>query len=83
VPHEVMREHCVRYVGFGQSPAACAEFDFAQHRCDIWYSADFPPQPFIVEHERMHCRGYEHAGEHHLSEAWHRWQAAQESAVRP
>jgi hypothetical protein len=76
VPHSVMRERCVRYVGFGESPAACAEFDFPAGRCDIWYSADFPPQGFIMEHERLHCLGYEHAGEHHLREALERYKAA-------
>jgi hypothetical protein len=77
VAHSAMRDRCTRYVGFGQSPAACAEFDFAASRCDIWYSADFPPQPFIVEHERLHCQGYEHAGEHHLREALERYRASQ------
>ena len=66
VPHHEMRDRCSRYVGFGSAPQACAEFDFDTARCDIWYSADFPPQPFIVEHEREHCQGYEHAGEHHM-----------------
>jgi hypothetical protein len=76
VPHSAMRDHCQRYVGFGQSPAACAEFDFRARRCDIWYSADFPPQEFIIEHERLHCRGYEHIGEHHLREALQRYRTA-------
>jgi hypothetical protein len=76
VPHSAMRDHCERYVGFGQSPAACAEFDFPASRCDIWYSVDFPPQQFIIEHERLHCRGYEHIGEHHLREALSRYRAA-------
>ena len=67
VPHAEMRDRCVKYVAFGESPMACAEFDFDARRCDIWFSADFPPQPFIVEHERKHCLGYEHAGEHEMS----------------
>ena len=66
VPHAEMRDRCAKYVAFGESPMACAEFDFDAHRCDIWYSADFPPQKFIVEHERKHCLGYEHAGEHEM-----------------
>jgi len=76
VPHGSMREHCERYMAFGQSPAACAEFDFRANRCDIWYSADFPPQDFIIEHERQHCRGYEHVGEHRMREALQRYRAA-------
>jgi hypothetical protein len=62
VPHHVMRDRCVRYTGFGMSPEACAEFNLLENRCDIWYSADFPPQRFIVEHERLHCAGYDHYG---------------------
>jgi hypothetical protein len=76
VPHAEMRDRCVKYVAFGESPAACAEFNFEARRCDIWFSADFPPPPFMIEHERKHCLGYEHAGEHHLREALERYKAA-------
>lgn len=62
VPEREMRDRCVRYVGFGMSPQACAEFDFAGNRCDLWFSADFPPPRAIVEHERLHCQGYDHIG---------------------
>ena len=68
VPHQVMRERCAKYVPLLMSPEACAEFDFASGRCDLWFSADFPPPRFIVEHERQHCLGYEHAGESGLRE---------------
>jgi hypothetical protein len=66
VSHREMRDRCMPYVGVGMSPEACAEFQFAQSRCDIWLSADFPPPRFVVEHERQHCLGFEHAGEHDL-----------------
>ena len=62
VAHAEMRSRCARYAGFGMSPLACAEFDLAARECNIWFSADFPPQRFIVEHERLHCAGYDHAG---------------------
>ena len=62
VPHAEMRDRCSRYVGFGMAPEACAEFDLAARKCHIWYSADFPPQRFIVQHERLHCAGYDHIG---------------------
>jgi hypothetical protein len=62
VPEAEMRTRCVKYVGFGMSPQACAEFNFALRRCDLWFSADFPPTPAMVEHERLHCRGYDHVG---------------------
>jgi hypothetical protein len=66
VPHKIMRDRCMAYVSFGASPEACAEFDFASKVCHLWFSADFPPPPYIVEHEREHCQGYEHAGAHQL-----------------
>jgi hypothetical protein len=62
VPHAEMRDRCAPYVGFGMSPEACAEFDLVRLKCHIWFSADFPPQDFIVKHERMHCAGYDHVG---------------------
>jgi hypothetical protein len=62
VPHAEMRERCSKYVGFGMAPEACAEFDLAERKCHVWFSADFPPQRFIVEHERLHCQGYDHIG---------------------
>jgi hypothetical protein len=63
VPHAQMRNRCMRYVGFGTTPIACAEFSLAALRCDIWFSADFPPSRAIVEHERLHCAGYDHIGQ--------------------
>lgn len=63
VPHATMRDRCAKYVGFGMSPIACAEFELVARRCHIWFSADFPPEPYVVEHERLHCQGYDHPGE--------------------
>jgi hypothetical protein len=68
VPHPEMRERCAKYVGFGMSPEACAEFDLAARRCNLWFSADFPPNAWIVEHERLHCQGYDHVGAGTLKE---------------
>ena len=63
VPHHVMRDRCVKYAPWGASPEACAEFNLAERRCDLWFSADFPPPTFFVKHERMHCEGFDHEGE--------------------
>jgi hypothetical protein len=62
VPHREMQERCVRYVGFGMSPAACAEFDLAARKCHIWYSAESPRLSFVRKHEHLHCAGYDHVG---------------------
>lgn len=76
VPNKVMRDRCAKYVGFGMSPEACAEFDFARGRCDIWYSADFPPARYVVTHEREHCLGFEHEGETGMGEALARYKSS-------
>lgn len=62
VAHAEMLDRCSRYVGFGSMPMACAEFNFPAKRCDIWFSADFPPSQFVIEHEREHCLGFDHVG---------------------
>jgi hypothetical protein len=76
VPHPEMRDRCARYVGFGMSPEACAEFYLDRNECHIWLSADFPPQKFIVDHERLHCAGYDHTGSTNMAQALRRHQAA-------
>jgi hypothetical protein len=79
VSHREMRDRCMPYMGVGMSPEGCAEFNFAQSRCDIWLSADFPPPRFVVEHERQHCLGYEHAGENDLREILANLRASQKA----
>lgn len=64
VPHHEMRDRCGKYVPAWASPEACAEFNFAAAECHVWLSADFPPAPGVLEHERLHCAGYDHVGEH-------------------
>jgi hypothetical protein len=81
VPNNEMRDRCARYVGFGMSPLACSEFDFDGKLCHIWYSADFPPQGYIVRHERAHCLGYEHAGEHELQAMLNDYRGAQSASA--
>ena len=68
VPSQEMRSRCSPYVGFGMLPEACAEFNFAANRCDIWFSADFPPPASVVEHEKLHCQGYDHIGQRIMAE---------------
>ena len=62
VANATMRDKCAKYVAFGVSPLACAEFNLRAGTCDIWFSADFPPPHTVIEHERMHCQGYDHIG---------------------
>jgi hypothetical protein len=44
-------------------------------RCDIWLSESFAPRS-IVEHERLHCRGYDHVGATTMRDFLARYQAA-------
>jgi hypothetical protein len=80
VPHHVMRDRCMRYAPPGMSPEACAEFDFGANQCHIWFSADFPPPQAFVEHERLHCQGFDHAGETVMERALAAYLAVQPNA---
>lgn len=61
VSNKEMRDVCVQYVGWGESPMACAELDLSAGTCDIWLSADYPDAD-VTEHERLHCLGHDHPG---------------------
>jgi len=81
VPHHVMRDRCVKYAAFGTTPEACAEFNLVERRCDIWFSADFTPPKAIVEHERMHCEGYDHVGQSNMRDFLAGYQATQRALI--
>ena len=70
-----MYERCSKYVAFGMLPMACAEFNLATRRCDIWLIEGFAPRN-IVEHERLHCQGHDHVGETALRDFLQRYRAA-------
>lgn len=75
VPHAEMRDRCVQFTGALSSPEACAIFDFDRMRCDIYYSADFPPLATVKQHELLHCDGYDHEGETSMQAFWNAHQA--------
>lgn len=68
-----MYDRCSKYVAM---PRACAEFYFAQNECHIWYSKDWPPLRFMVEHEREHCAGFDHFGSTAIADLWNRYKQA-------
>jgi hypothetical protein len=72
-------ERCRKYVGFGMVPLACAEFNLATRRCDIWLIEGFATRS-IVEHERLHCRGHDHVGETAMRDFLTRYRAATAAA---
>lgn len=49
----------------GYAPA-CALVDFAREICWIYLATK---DPAILEHERAHCRGYDHVGDRDRSKA--------------
>lgn len=75
VPARDMRERCRKYVGFLQTPLACAEINLATKRCDIWLDAGFAPA-WVVEHEHLHCKGFDHVGSTAMREFLQKWNSA-------
>jgi hypothetical protein len=80
VPHRVMRDRCMPYAALLVSPEACAEFDFANRKCHIWFSSDFPPPQAFVEHEHLHCRGFDHIGQKGMDQALRSYLNVQKTA---
>lgn len=73
-----MLAHCyppmsalAKVIGF--IPLACANINFDRKRCDIWQLPN--PVPERVEHERLHCQGYDHVGGSYLADGWAAWKA--------
>jgi hypothetical protein len=75
-----MYDRCKKYVAFGMLPMACAEFNLATKRCDIWLMEGFAPRS-VVEHERLHCQGHDHVGETAMRDFLTRYRAATSGAA--
>ena len=80
VSAQEMMERCRKYTGFGALPLACAEFSLAARRCDIWLSESFAPHT-VIEHERMHCAGYDHVGSNNMQRLLDQYTAHTRSAA--
>ncbi len=70
VSHTEMLERCQDALW---KPLACAETNFKNMVCDIWYSDDVPPTKAIIDHEELHCKGYDHVGESSIRDAWEKY----------
>ena len=71
---------CYKYVPvwarlLGAIPEGCAEVWFAEGECHIYVRGDYPDAR-VLEHERLHCRGYDHPGGDEIRAAWVRYKAA-------
>lgn len=58
----------------GKVLLGCAEPDFTDGECFIWYYDT--PAEWVKKHEHAHCRGYDHPGESTIHDDWKRWKAA-------
>lgn len=75
-------QHCKSAMSWWQwallsLPMACATLDFERRTCDIYVAANSSPD--TVEHERRHCRGYDHGGR--IQSAYDAWLEAQPPAA--
>jgi hypothetical protein len=65
---------CYKYVALGWKllgaiPEGCAEVDFEESTCTIYLRGDYPSKR-VLDHELLHCRGYDHPGESSIRDAW-------------
>lgn len=51
----------------------CAVVNFNEGKCYITTMG----QREVVEHERLHCQGYDHFGETTMADLWQRWKDGQ------
>lgn len=63
-----MYSRCKKYVGFGDIPFACAEWNFDESWCRIYYVFDW-----TLEHEREHCKGKSHVGDSVTADSLNKW----------
>ncbi len=70
VEHRVMRDHCSKYAPFWADVLACAEINLSEGACTIWYVYETE-----LEHERLHCDGYDHIGGNTLEPLYLAWKA--------
>ena len=62
------------FVPVAQIPLGCARVNFCTEKCDVWLSEN--PSEEVVEHERLHCKGYSHKGSNYFARIWHNHKAA-------
>lgn len=72
---EAVKDTCSYFLamsGFFPKALACAVVSLDQWTCDIFYSLDgLKSYPDLLEHERLHCKGYWHdAGLQQFYDDW-------------
>lgn len=67
VPFDVLQRTC----GIkNETVLACAIPDFDEKKCRIYVWMDTKE---IMDHERLHCEGYDHPGENTMRAEWKKW----------
>lgn len=61
---------CKLSVSFADVVRGCAIANFYIGRCYIFLVSD---DPSILEHEKLHCIGYDHPGESVMRDSWQKW----------
>jgi len=51
----------------------CAWIRFDTNTCVVYYSSDDEHGKLVIEHELMHCEGYDHIGSSSLADGWEQW----------
>jgi len=61
----------------------CAWIYFEKGTCEVYYAADDKDSAtHVIEHEVMHCEGYDHIGSSALADGWGEWKASQRRAEK-
>lgn len=61
----------------------CAWIYFDKGTCEVYYAADDKESAAnVIEHEVMHCEGYDHIGSSTLKDGWEQWKADQRRAMK-
>lgn len=61
---------------------ACANINFDTMTCKVYYFSDDEYGKLALEHEEMHCLGYDHIGSSELAGWWHNWKQQNRSALK-
>lgn len=81
VDHAAMRDKCGAFTGPFSSPEGCAIFYFQDKTCAIYVSKDFPNRS-ALEHERQHCKGFDHVGSGDMAAMLRDWIAREAEPTR-
>ena len=69
-----VRDACSKYSAAFSSAMACSEFLMAEKVCRVWLPNDLPGDTaFLEDHERAHCRGFDHPGSDAMQRMLDEW----------